>query len=86
MISKGISNEIPPQIKIFISYPHSNALLQPRFKLEPCKPHKAERHPPNSDVINDIKLFPTIYRRIYCRKFLTLSNQTLRYKSKCIRI
>ena len=26
------------------------------------------------------------YHRIYCRKFLNLSNQTLRYKSKCIRL
>ena len=32
------------------------------------------------------KLFRTVYRRIYCRKFLTLSNQMLHYKSKCIRI
>ena len=30
--------------------------------------------------------FPTVYRRIYCHKFLTLSNQTLRYIHKCIRI
>ena len=37
-------------------------------------------------VINDVKLFPTVYRTIYCHKFLTLSNQTSRYKSKCIRI
>ena len=40
----------------------------------------------NYAVINDIKLFPTVYRRIYCRKFLTLSNQISRYKTKCIRI
>ena len=33
-----------------------------------------------------LKLFPTVYRRIYCRKFLTLSNQTSRYKLKCIRM
>ena len=37
-------------------------------------------------VINDVKLFPTVYRRIYCRKFLTLSNQMSRYKSKRIRM
>ena len=30
--------------------------------------------------------FPTVYRRIYCRKFLTLSNQTSRYIHKCIRM
>ena len=34
------------------------------------------------DIINDIKLFPTVNHRIYCRKILTLSNQTLFYKSK----
>ena len=67
-------------------YPHSNALLQFDFKLERCKPHKAARHPTKDDVIDDVKLFPTVYRRIYCRKFLTLSNQTSRYKRKCIRI
>ena len=56
-------------------YPHSNALLQFRLKLERCKPHNAARHAMKCDVINDVKLFPTVYRRIYCRKFLMLSNQ-----------
>ena len=67
-------------------YPHSNALLQFDLKLERCKPQKAAFHPTKGDVIDDIKLFPTVYRRIYCRKFLTLSNQTSRYKRKCIRM
>ena len=67
-------------------YPHSNALLQFRLKLEHCKSHNAARHPTKCDVINDVKLFPTVYRRIYCRKYLTLSNQKSRYKSKCIRM
>ena len=67
-------------------YPHSNALLQFELKLERCKPHKPARHPKKCDVINDVKLFPTVYGRIYCRKFLTLSNQTSRYKLNCIRI
>ena len=58
-------------------YPHSNAPLQFELKLERCKPHIAARHSTKCDVINDVKLFPTVYRRIYCRKFLTLSNQTL---------
>ena len=49
-------------------------------------PHNAACHPKKCDVINDVKLFPTVYRRIYCHKFLTLSNQKSRYKSKCIRI
>ena len=30
--------------------------------------------------------FATVYRRIYRRKFLTLSNQTSRYIRECIRI
>ena len=36
------------------------------------------------DIINDIKFFPTVYRRIYCHKFFMLSNQTPRYKNKSI--
>ena len=67
-------------------YPHSNALLQFDLKLERCKPHRAARHPTKGDVIVDVKLFPTVYRRIYCRKYVMLSNQTSRYKHKCIRI
>ena len=67
-------------------YLHSNALLQFRLELERCKPHNAARHPRKCDVINDVNLFPTVYRRINCRKFLTLSNQESRYKGKCIRI
>ena len=39
------------------------------------------------DTINDVKLFPTtVYLRIYSGKFLTLSNQTSRYKIKFNRI
>ena len=34
-----------------------------------CEPHKAARHPTKCDVINDVNLFPTVYRRIYCRFF-----------------
>ena len=78
MISERIFDDIPPQMKIFeYGYPHSNAFLQFRLKLERCKPQKSARHPTICDVIND---------RIYCSKFLTLSNQTSHYKSKCIRI
>ena len=56
------------------------------FKMECCKLHKAAHHPTKGDVIDDVKLFPTVYYRIYCHKFLTLSNQTSCYKRKCIRI
>ena len=67
-------------------YPYSNALLQFRLRIKRCKPHKAARHPTICDIINGVKLFPTVYPVIYRRKFLTLSNQKSRYKSKCIRI
>ena len=36
---------------------------------ERCKPHKAQRHTTKRRVINDIKLFPTVHRRIYFRIF-----------------
>ena len=75
-----------PNEKYEYGYPHSNALLYFRIKLERYKPHNGARHPTKCDVINDVKSFPTVYRRIYCRKFLTLSNQKSGYKSKCIRI
>ena len=83
MISECISWDISPQIKILT---HSNALLQYRLELERCKLHKAACRPTKCDVINDIKLFPTVYPRIYCCKFLMLSNQMSHYKSMCIRI
>ena len=87
MISERISDDIPPQMKIFeYGYPHSNAILQSLFKLEHCKLYKAAHHPGICDIINDIKLFQTVYRRKYGRKFLTLSNQTSRHKIECIRI
>ena len=56
-------------------YPHSNALLQFRLELEGCMTHDAARHTRKCYVIHDVKLFPTVYHRIYCRKLLTLSNQ-----------
>ena len=86
MIFERISVDIPPNKNFEYGYPHSNALLQFELNLERCKPHKAARHPMKCDIINDVKLFPTVYRRVYCRKFLTLSIQMSRYKSKCIRI
>ena len=81
MISKRISDDMHPQMKIlnmFIPI-QINALLQFKLKLECCKLHKATPHPAKYDVIIDVKLFSTVYRRIYSRKFLMLSNQTSRY-------
>ena len=37
-------------------------------------------------MLRDDVGFATVYRRIYCRKFLTLSNQTSRYIRECIRM
>ena len=67
-------------------YPNSNALLQFCPEFEHCKPHKAARHRMKSDLTINLKLFPTVYHRIYCHNFLTLSNQTSHSKSKWIRI
>ena len=50
------------------------------------KPHKDVCYATKCNIINDVKLFPTVYCRIYCPKLLALSNQTSRYKSKCIRM
>ena len=75
-----------PNEKFEYDYPHSNTLLQFCFKLERCNRYKAARHLTICDVINDVKLFPTVYHRINCRKFLTFSNQASRYKIKCIRM
>ena len=92
MISDRISEDIPPQMKIFnmlIPILMCFYNLVSNWSFASCiKLHKGVRHPTKNDVINDVKLFSTVhvYRRIYCRKFLTLSNQTSRYKSKCIRI
>ena len=92
--SGAVKHDFRPHIRQYTSlnenceygYPNSNALLQVALKLERCKPHKAACHPTKCDIINDVKPFLTVYRRIYCRKFLTLSNQMTSYKLKCIRI
>ena len=67
-------------------YPYSYALVQFPLNLKPCKPHKATHHHTKCDVINVVKQFLTVYSKIYCHKFLTLSNQTWRCKIQCIRI
>ena len=53
-------------------YPHSTALLQFHLKLECCKPYIATCHPTKCDIINDVKLFQTVYRRICCRKYFDI--------------
>ena len=74
-------------------YPHSNALFYIySSKAQHFAPNwsfvsnvKQLRQPITSDVTYDVGAL-TVYRRIYWRKFLTLSNQTSRYIRKCIRI
>ena len=58
-----------PKWNFEYGYPHFNALLLFRRKLERCKQHNAANHPMKWDVIiNDVKLFPTVYHGIYCCK------------------
>ena len=53
-------------------YPHSNTQVMCLFilkkswfclELECCKPHKSACHPTKCDIINDIKIFLTVYRK-----------------------
>ena len=49
--------------------------------------HKAAHHPLKCDIINEVKLFQTVYcMMIDCSKIWMLSNQMSHYNSKCIRI
>ena len=74
-------------------YPHSNALFNIySSRAQHFAPNwsfvsnvKQLRQPITSNVTYDIGA-ATVYRRVYWRKFLTLSNQTSRYIRKCIRI
>ena len=90
MISDRISDDIPPQMEILnmvISILMLFCCFVSNWSVASCiKLHKGVRCQMKCDVINDVQLFPTVYHRIYCRKFFMLSNQTLRYKSKSIRI
>ena len=79
-----------PNEKFEYCYPHSNVLFNYKHRKNALFFAKRERHqrrktPITSDVAHDVG-FPTVYRRIYRRKVLTLSNQTSRYILKCIRI
>ena len=84
VISDRISDDIPSQMKILnMVIP---ILLHFCNFVSNWKPNNAAPYPTKCDAINDVKMFPTVYRRICSHKFLTLSNQTSCYKSKCIRI
>ena len=86
-IGGGMSSDIWPEFSFTaMCGSHPNALLQFPLELEHCKPHKVAHHPTKCDKINNVRPFPSVYHRIYCHKFLTLSNQTAQYKIKCIRM
>ena len=73
MISDSKSQDIPTHLKFLnMVIP---ILLQSHLKLERCKPPKAAPHLTKCDVINDIKLFPAVYSKIYCADCLMLSNR-----------
>ena len=84
--ARRISNDILPQMKVLNMVILILLHLCSFSNKSRCKPHIAASHPTKCDVIIDVKLFPKVYRRKHCRKFLTLSNQTSRYKNKRIRI
>ena len=68
--SDRISDDIPPEMKIL----NMVIPILMHFRKRALQPaYKAARHPTISDVINDAKLFPTVYRSC---KVLTSSNQT----------
>ena len=97
---KYILRYTSPNENFEYGYPHSNALL--KFSLQKdsknvlycafascikplasCIYSLANQW--KATLCNDVG-FPTVYRRIYCRKFMMLSNQTSCSICKCIRI
>ena len=63
------------------------APIHPASQLQKnaCQLHIFTCQPMKARLRNDVR-FPTVYRRIYSRKFMTLSNQTSHCICKCIRI
>ena len=100
-VSGAVKRHLRPYNRLYTSpnehfeygYPHSNALFNTySSKAQHFAPNwsfvsnvKQLRQPITSNVSYDVGA-ATVYRRIYWRKFLTLSNQTSRYIRKCIRI
>ena len=75
MISEHTSDDIPPQMKILnMVIPivmHFCSFISNLSVASRIKPHKGIHHQMKCDVINDIKLFPTVFRRIYCCNFFS---------------
>ena len=83
--SRAVKQDFPLYIQQYTSpnenfengYLHSNALMQFCLKLEGWrKPHKAVHHSTKCDVINDVKLFPTVSQIFdVIQSDVTLQNQ-----------
>ena len=82
MISDFIPYNLPPQMKLLNMVIH----ILMYFCSFVSNWGEAAHYPTKCDIINDVKVFQTVYSRLYCCKFLTLSNQTWHYKMMCIRI
>ena len=77
-------NMVIPILMHFLTFTHWNQLFS--AKNIGCVNDVYSLHwPITSAVAHDVGL-PTVYHRIYCRKFPTLSNQTSRYILRCIRM
>ena len=69
MISDRFPSCIPPQMKILnmiIPILMHFYILYQNGALQATKSHIIQQY----DIINDFKLFPTVYHRIYCQIFL----------------
>ena len=67
MISKRISNDIPPQMKILnMVIPILMQFCSFVSNWRVARRIMPNEHPTKCDVINDVKLFPTVYHRINC--------------------
>ena len=73
MISERIFDDILPPMKKFNKVipilMRFYSLVSNRRVASRIKPLKGVRHPTKCDVINDVKLFPTVYPRITVTNF-----------------
>ena len=83
MIFNRISDNIPLQMKILNNV---IPILMHFCNFTQIRALQAACYPMKCDVIYDVRQFQTVYHRIYFSKFFIVSNQTLGYKIKCIKI
>lgn len=86
------ADELPPQLTLFNTVIPIPMHFFSHFKgyyvasiASACSNVKPYTSQSEATFHNDV-CFATVYCRIYCRKFLTLSNQTSHYIRRCIRI